>query len=433
MVIGMPIRGIWNHLRTTGDELAAYQDRALCKLVTFAYTHVDFYRSLFDEAGVCPDDIRGVADLNRLPFTSKRIMRQAPPVSRLARSLSKQRMARYRTTGSTGEPFTVQRTAWEDLRIELFRKRVQWQFGVRPWHRLVAVALPRVLGHQHGRVRSLLNTLRLFRKQVIECSQPMDQLLSTLAQINPHVLHAYPHVLARIARALTDRERDRIHPRLLLCGGDQLSAVHRKLIEESFRAPLFEIYGAHEFNVIASQCPTGQRLHVCGGNVVVEVLREGVPAKEGEQGEVVVTALNAYAVPFIRFKLGDLAVRGPDACDCGKTCMTLERVVGRTVPYYTLPEGRSIHPFTIEGQLEKDPCDWIDRSQLVHEALDRIVLRVVPFREPRADEVARMETLARCVLPDDVQFCVELTTDIAPASGGKFQPFVDLCRVEDPA
>ena len=71
------------------------------------------------------------------------------------------------------------------------------------------------------------------------------------------------------------------------------------------------------------------------------------PAAEGERGEVVVTALHSFAVPFIRYRLEDSVVKGKDACACGKLFSTIRSILGRTSEYFPLPDGRELHAYDL--------------------------------------------------------------------------------------
>jgi hypothetical protein len=135
-------------------------------------------------------------------------------------------------------------------------------------------------------------------------------------------------------------EPRRIRPRLIFCGGEVLDAATRCTIEDAFSAPLVDFYGAHEFNLLAWQCPNGSVYHVCDDNVLVEIVGEdGRAVRPGEIGEVVATSLHSYTMPFVRYRTGDLAIHGAESCGCGQPFSTLREIQGRGVDYLRLPEG----------------------------------------------------------------------------------------------
>jgi len=169
----------------------------------------------------------------------------------------------------------------------------------------------------------------------------------------------------------------------------------------------------------------GGRLHVCDDAAIVEILRNGEPVKEGEQGEVVVTGLFSKTMPFIRYRTGDLATRGPDSCPCGQPFSTLDAVLGRTADYLHLPDGRSVHPSSVIDPAMEYEDAWIDQHQLVQTALDCIVLRVKPRRPPSPGERERLISAAeKAVSP--ARFELEFVDHLEPHPRGKFRSYLGL-------
>jgi phenylacetate-CoA ligase len=153
----------------------------------------------------------------------------------------------------------------------------------------------------------------------------------------------------------------------------------------------------------------------------VEVLRGGRPAKPGERGELVGTALHSFAMPFIRFRLGDVVTRGPQPCACGRPGSTLSAVQGRMIDYFRLPGGRLLHPYELSTVLLRELEPWIRQYQLTQEREDRVVLRVAPRGELPAERLARVrEDLGR-ILGPGVTCAVATVPRIDVERNGKFR------------
>src|SRR5205814_6347866 len=136
--------------------------------------------------------------------------------------------------------------------------------------------------------------------------------------------------IARIAQGIIENGgRPEIRPRLITTGAEVQTPRMRKQIAEAFRAPVYNVYGAHEFNLLAWECCKTGLMHTCDDLLVLEVIRGDKPAAAGERGEVVCTSLHSYAMPFIRHRLDDVAMRGPDACPCGAPFGVFAQVLGR--------------------------------------------------------------------------------------------------------
>jgi phenylacetate-CoA ligase len=136
---------------------------------------------------------------------------------------------------------------------------------------------------------------------------------------------------------------------------------------------------------------------------------------------VVCTALHSFAMPFIRYSLGDLARRGPDACPCGSRLPTLEMVVGRRLDAFALADGRWLHPYQLIELLYAAGMDWVGQYQLVQEAQDhvRLLVRPKPGLAPRRLESLRQAMQERC--GPQVRAEILLVDDIPLASNGKYR------------
>jgi phenylacetate-CoA ligase len=137
-------------------------------------------------------------------------------------------------------------------------------------------------------------------------------------------------------------------------GAEQLDAAGRKLVEKSFDAPFFDQYASEELQMIAWQCPAGDEYHVDADSLVVEFVDEdGEEVAAGERGELVCTSLFNFAMPFVRYRLGDLAVKSEKkGCSCGRVFPLLKTIEGRKDSLVTLPNGRKIPPLAFGYAME---------------------------------------------------------------------------------
>ena len=167
---------------------------------------------------------------------------------------------------------------------------------------------------------------------------------------------------------------------------EPLSPEQRERVGRVYGAPVQNEYGCGEVGAIAYECERGL-LHVMSESVLVEVLKEdGSPVAAGETGEVVVTDLNNYAMPLIRYRMGDRAVAG-GACACGRPFPTLERVVGRIHNVVFTPLGRRWHGEKINYLMSPIHQELFpfQQYQVVQKEPDLLEVRLVadvPIPEP---------------------------------------------------
>jgi phenylacetate-CoA ligase len=407
-------------------EISAFRDRALRALVTHAYLRVPYYRRLFDRHGIRPADIRSVADLPAIPITTKNDLRAVPVKDTVADGLDPARLMQVTTSGVSGEPFTVRRT-WLERRLTVcFWLRAKRCLGLRPSDRRASVAFIRTgRGHDPTLHMRLANALGLFRRLRLSCLEEPAEVLRALRTYRPDTISASPTVLARLAEEMTDDDRRVVQRRLLTTGGEVLT----QRIVEAFGAPLYCFYGAHELSLIAWECKQTGEMHTCDDGLILEVLKDGRPAAVGDVGEPVGTNLHSYAMPFIRYQLGDVVTQGLPACACGAPFGTIRAVQGRVIDYFRLPGGRSMHPYEIVTQLLK-VAPWIRRYQLVQERKDLVVLRVVASPGPSPEQAARLRAVVEPILGPGVAFRLDPVAAIPPGPGGKVRVLVSMVSRE---
>lgn len=352
--------------------LRRLQERRLRALVRHAYERVPYYGERFREAGVSPEDVRTLDDLRRLPVTTKRDLHEAGPDATLARGLDRDALREFRTSGSTGEPFTL----W--LSTEELRERRMAEFrglvtiGFRPGDVLASV------GPERAWPRGIHQRLGLFRRAWVDPSAPVADQLAFLARVRPSVLWAYPSQLEALVDAADGRLSAYARPRILITSAARLDAPTRDAVERDFDAEIFVFYGAIETGRIGWECRAHDGLHLNADRLILEVVEEpGAP-----EGTVVVTVLAGRAMPFIRYRLGDVVApldRG--RCPCGVRLPRISGLVGREAEVVFLPSGRKVSSSPLDFALRG--IDGVERYLFLQESRERLDLLVVP--RPGAD------------------------------------------------
>jgi phenylacetate-CoA ligase len=417
------------HNRASQAELRAFQDAALRRLLVQAYERVPYYRKLFDHHRLHPRHIRGVVDLDLLPISSKQELRQQPESNLIASGLDPATLLTARTSGSSGEPFTIRRTWGEDKLQFLFRLRAYASMGLRPGDRQAMLKLRRP-GNPLDRklIGRTLDTLGIRRTLSINGLESPAHIIAQLRSFQPDVVIGMPGMLSRVADELIAAGDSDIRPRFLVVGGEVLSPLVQLRLTRAFGAQVYQTYASHEFPLLGWECAHAGGYHVNDDGVILEVLRDGRPAKPGEQGEVVATNLHAYSMPFIRYRLGDVVTRGPEACACGRPFSTISDIQGRVIDSFRLPDGRVLHPYHVLTSFIAGADSWIRQYQLLQERPDRIVLRVQPVAGPVSEQVSAIERSVRPLLGPGVDFGVELLDEIPLESSGKFRVLRSLVQ-----
>lgn len=415
------LRSLLRRPSVSRAEIEAFQCSRLRRLVSHAYEKVPFYRRLLDRHGLKPQDIRSLADLAAIPVTSRKDLQSLPAAEVCAAGLEPARLVVRPTSGSTGEPVRLRRTWFEERLLSVYRQRAFRDFGLRATDLRVRIAdiRPRDPGIHNPALR-LLAAFGLCERVDISDLLPVEEILRELRRRRPEAVTGFAGAVARVAARMTGDDRRLVRPRFVAVGGEVLTRAMREQIRRGFEAPVWECYGCEEFNLIAWECRATGFYHTCDDAMIVEVHKDGRAAQPGERGELVGTALRSFAMPLIRYRLGDVVTRGPSPCPCGEPFATLAAIEGRLVDYFPLPGGGLLNAYSLVDILVAE-APWIRHYQLTQERKDRIALRVVPLAQPPPDELARVRRLLAAAAGPAVELNIEFVADIPAGPDGKFR------------
>jgi phenylacetate-CoA ligase len=346
---------------------------------------------------VAPEDIRGVEDLGLLPMLTKADIRQNLYFDIMSDNHRKDDILRITTSGSTGEPFVcyVDRSQLEFRWAATMRSTLWtgWRPGepqVRLWHQTIGMSRSQVL-----RERADAWLLKRSFIPAFEVSESrLDQILRNIEKVRPTLLDGYAESFNLFASRLRDHGRLAVTPKGIISSAQSLNPESRDSIEAGFGCRVFDKYGSREFSGIAYECDAHAGHHVVGEGYLVEVLKGGKPCAPGEVGEVVITDLNNYCLPFIRYRIGDLAVAmAEDApCACGRSLPRIGDIQGR-VQSIIIGAGDRYIPGTFFAHVMKDFEHVVRQFQVVQRQRGAITLRVVRgtrFSQRGLDEAVEM-------------------------------------------
>jgi phenylacetate-CoA ligase len=407
---------------TSRREIVAFQEARLQRLIRHAHRRVPYYRRLLDEAGIDPDRITTIEDLRRVPITARRDIQALPGHVLCDRSVRAASLYTVTTSGTTGNPLRVRRTWLEENVLLSLRARAARAHGLGVRTRrahidfLDAGTAPMSRRRMHERVG-------LLRRLLIDWQTPTAALVDAVVRFRADVVSGPPSVLSWLAPALGDRDRRRMAIRRIFVGTETLTPAMRRAIERGFGAPAVDVYGCHECVFLAMQRPGTGAYRVCEESVILEVLRGGEPARPGDTGDVVVTALHSFAMPFIRYRLGDRVTLGDAPRDGDDPYLALSAIDGRSIDRFVLSGGRTLHAYSLGGAIEG--CAGVRTFQVIQEARDGFHVRV----EPQAGAPAVASDVRRAleaVLGPGIAVRVELVPTLRAEGSRKFRGYVAL-------
>lgn len=405
------------------DGMRELQLAKLRKLVQHAHRHVPYYRERMKGIGMTPDDIRSLEDLRHLPLLTKDDVRRHLYFDIMSDNHNKSEVLKITTSGSTAEPFVcyVDRAQLE-FRWAATLRAQEWtgyRFGdrcIRLWHQTLGMSRSQV-AREHA-------DAFLSRRRFIPAYEMSDATLREFVRLieewQPVLLDGYAESFNFLATYLREHSRLRIQPRGIMSSAQTLPDTSRRIIEETFGCRVFDKYGSREFSGIAYECEAHEGHHVVGEGYIVEILKDGRPAEPGEVGEVVITDLNNYCLPFIRYRIGDLAEAMDPLrlCACGRGLPRIGRIEGRVQSIILGADGRYV-PGAFFSHLFKDYDHAIRQFQILQTEPGAITFKVVKGRRYSDEVLTEVITLLHRYLGAEMKIVVEFVDNIDMVRTGK--------------
>jgi phenylacetate-CoA ligase len=390
------------------NSLQRLQEHKLQRLVEHAYYTVPYYRKRFDEAGITPQNIRSLADLSRIPITSKADLQTARAETITSSKHPPETLISEHTSGSSGRPFTARFDPhFAQVRNGLFLRALM-TVGYRVGQKLLLVT-----------TRPQTSLGRWFRWRYVSIEDTPKQILTAVNQFRPHVLYGCMSPLRQLA-AYVRAEGIAIHrPKLLVSTAETLDEATHRLLGETFGARVYDFYGLTEMGIVGWPCTERRGYHIAEDCVIVE-LRPAATA--GNISSVVMTNLELSAMPYIRFDTGDLATpESGTLCACGRSLLRLERLEGRSIDCIKLRDGRTVSPYQVIHALGH--IRGVERYQVIQEDFHTFAVRL---EGEAGSEVIRRAI--RRVVGNNVKVRVDKGKSLDPPPGQKFR--LVECRID---
>lgn len=404
-------------------DLRAYQDERLRAVVAHAYATVPYYRRVFDERRLRPDDIRTGADLPKLPLLTRDDIKRH--FRELCSTAAAGKIKTGHTSGTTGTPLTVAYdadTIW--MTYAVFDRHYRWAgltFGAGGDRVAVArgnVIVPlaqrrppywRFNRRQH---QMLLSSFHMSRTN-------LPAYFEAMAQFGPQVVDGYPSTLYLLAKFL-EREGRFFPVKAAVTSSETLYDFQRAAIEERFQCRVFDYYALAERVAFSHECDRHEGHHLAMEYGLVEFVDgSGRPVADGSPGKLVGTSLHNTTMPLLRYVTNDVSARRAGVCSCGRGLELMEDVTTKAEDVLTLKDGRLISPSVLTHPFK--PLDSIEGSQIVQTAPDAVTVRLVPgpgFNDALTGHLVK-ELQAR--LGDDVRIDVVLVDQLEHSANGKFK------------
>jgi phenylacetate-CoA ligase len=364
----------------TPDEIKKIQWMKLKNLLEYVYNYVPYYHKIFKKININPKEITNYELFRKISILTKEEI-NSNFNNIVSSEYTKEDLIKNSTGGSTGNNLTF----FNDKKhgayyYAIIFRNDQWaKFNIGDKHAYLWGSSFDI-ATQNTILEKFLNKY-LFRSlwlSTYDLSEiNMDRYVKKILKYKPKIIIGYSSPLYLLARFIHENKIEGIKLQSIISSAEVLFDYQREIIESAFCCKVFNRYGCREFGTIAQECSQHSGLHINNEHIFVECLREnGELASPGEKGELIITDLDNYAFPFIRYRIDDMAVVSDKKCICGRGLPLLETIDGRTFDITVGSNGRYFGG-TFWTLLLRTAVDGIKQFQVIQEKFGEINIYLI--------------------------------------------------------
>ncbi len=408
-------------------DLLAYQAGLIAGIAQHAFEHVPFYRPrlapLFGSGGI---DLQA---WHEIPILSRaEVLENLDAIRALAVPLAAARDSEGITSGTSGAALRFVQSEIAGIASRCMIERMYESHKINKTAHLARIYLPpkgSSADYPDGAEDHGWNlTHPTARHSKLSIHSTVAEQAEWLERRAPAYLTTYQSTAAALALHFMSRGRT-LPLRAVFTSGETVDAATRDDVRKAFGCAIIDRYATNEIGHVASQCPTEGGYHVCAESVLLELLdADGNDVAPGEPGRVVLTSLYNFAMPFIRYDIGDFAIAAEGGCSCGSVLPRLSAILGRQRNVFTFPDGSQHSPWKWRAMFRQHlPAA---QMQIVQTAPDCIELRYVPQAGAAAPDAAAIEAIGRKAVHPGVTVKPVPVDKIERHASGKIEDCVSL-------
>lgn len=411
------------------EKIREYQNKRLRILMHYVYENVPYYHDIFNERKLKPDDVKSVDDLNKLPILTKEdIIKNKDRL--ISKKAQKDHFVLRYTSGSTGKPMLFYRSINFRFIDEAFTK---WRLSlagisayakcIRLWSRpFIENDIKDIIHHEPYKVQLSLSN--------IPCEKDrLDEYLLNIKNFHPVYIIGSPSFLYTLALYARDNKYNDIRFPVFISCYENLYHYQREIIEQQFRCNILRYYSSEELLVYAIECKKQEGMHIEIRKGVMEIVDEnGKVLNRGQQGRIIQTGFYNYAMPLIRYDIGDIGSISNELCPCGRSLPLLKSLGGRTSEVIKY-NGKSIYPATLSVVLEQ--FFNIKECQFIQDKKNEIKINIIKRKKYSSKDTEDLTKVLKRMIGKGLNLKINFVDDIPRTDMGKFQFIINRMKIEN--
>ena len=349
-------------------------------LLKHAYNNINMYHEIWSKAKVRPENIRNLKDIRKLPIVSKQDFRKYFPNRCITKNINKKKLIKNSTSGSTGKPFEF----FIDKHMDEMKKaRVQLGYE---WASLYFGEPLCVLWGEHpetlkGKIFRKFFQHTLFLSAFDINSKNYVDYIEKIKKHKTKTIQTYASAIVHLAKLLKENNINIKIKTLksIISSGEPLTKNNRKLVEEIFGCKVFDRYGTREYGCIAHECEK-HNMHIMEESFVIEFIKNNKQVKENQEGDIIVTCLDNFAMPLVRYKIDDYGKFTTKKCSCGRKWSIIKEVTARLTDFVKIPNGEIIS-FLYFNYFFEQWGAYVRQFRVIQEKTNFINVFIVPTKK----------------------------------------------------
>ena len=418
-------RLLWQPLPAVRQE----QQKRLRELLSVARA-APYWKQVLDGLGKRPETFT-LDDLRLLPFLTKDILREREHDLRVPGARG---VYENFSGGSTGIPIRFYQDSHYKVHMSVSTRLCNEMAGAFTGARLAklwgAPQDKRQIESRWGKAK-----LWLLNHQYLDTfdmgAERMTLYPRQMEEFQPDLIQAYASSIHLLARHLRRYRIRPSYPRVaIISAAERLTEEMRHDIEQVFPVKVFNRYGSREVSAMAAECAEHNGLHITSAGHIVETVDPvTLEPVVGRPGEIVITVLHNHAMPFLRYRIGDVGLLDDRPCACGRTTPRLVDVLGRTSDNFLMPDGRIVHGEYFTHLFYGRP--EVEQFQFIQDAVDDYVLRIVPGGGYCRELGRQLESQIRGFIGPTARLRLEIRDEIPKTASGKYRFTISRVKLDE--